>query len=326
MSDDVFSKSWSEDFEPKLIVRSNVTSTSLGPAFSGFRPVRETLYSYPYSQVKAFAVAGASILKRGVEEMESNKTPALIHSQWSRGYFHWITESLVRAIHVRDTRPDAIVVLPKNYNGFHSASLSAFGIEFEYFTHHNVRFDDALISTCPKHYGTTGAKILDGLRAEARRRLGKRLAGFERVYISRRKSRGRYIVNEDEVLDSLAGFGFVEIIAEDFSFEEQLEIFLNAKFIVSIHGAGLTNMVFMDPGSCVLELLPYRNGIFDLRPNTLSFKHDSCYLDLARKMGHEYSFLQSEHDGSKFGRSHLSNLVINCRKLVEKVESMVSRK
>lgn len=49
-------------------------------------------------------------------------------------------------------------------------------------------------------------------------------------------------------------FGFETVYAEDLSFDEQRNLFFETKILVTPHGAGLTNVLFMQPGTKVLEL------------------------------------------------------------------------
>ncbi|WFM69996.1 glycosyltransferase family 61 protein [Halomonas sp. CKK8] len=323
MSKEIFNRPWPEEFEPALEIHSNVSATSLGAVFSGLYPLHKTIYAYPYSRIKGLVIAYASRMKSRPEKLSMGRMPAFVHSQWSRGYFHWVTESLPRAIAVRDQFPDALVLLPSSYNSFHPESLKALGVNFDYFPSHNVKSSSALITTCPAHYGTTSSNILGRVRQEVRGEAKPNLNYGERVYISRKKSRGRCVINEEQVVQSLRDLGFVELVPEDFTFHEQVEIFRNVRFLVSIHGAGLTNMVFMNPGALILELLPFRNGFFDLRPNSLSFKHDNCYLQLSHKMGHRYSFIQCKHDKLKNGKTNLANIVVDCGVLHKKIENLL---
>jgi capsular polysaccharide biosynthesis protein len=61
-------------------------------------------------------------------------------------------------------------------------------------------------------------------------------------------------VNADEVIPILAKYGFRIFEPEKYSFLEQVFIFSQVKFLVGEHGAGLTNLMFMDKGASVLEL------------------------------------------------------------------------
>jgi len=76
----------------------------------------------------------------------------------------------------------------------------------------------------------------------------------ERIYISRNQARYRRILNEEQVIDLLSKYGFVTIVPESMTWEEQIALFANAKAIVSPHGSGLTNIIFCQPGTTVIEL------------------------------------------------------------------------
>ena len=85
---------------------------------------------------------------------------------------------------------------------------------------------------------------------------------YERVpgrylYITRGASKhNRAIVNEAEVIAALEGRGFQPINPGALPVDEELRTFAEADLVVSAHGAALTNVVFMNPGSRVIELFP----------------------------------------------------------------------
>jgi capsular polysaccharide biosynthesis protein len=64
----------------------------------------------------------------------------------------------------------------------------------------------------------------------------------------------RGVLNEEEFHSYLIKYGFAIIRLENYSIDEQINIFMNAKFIIGVHGAGLTNIIFSKPGrsNCVL--------------------------------------------------------------------------
>ena len=85
---------------------------------------------------------------------------------------------------------------------------------------------------------------------------------YKIIYISRRKARGRFILNEEALEAMLAEFEAESVCLEDFSFKEQVTLMQRTRLLISIHGAGLTNMMFMQEGGTVIEILPRKNGIF----------------------------------------------------------------
>jgi capsular polysaccharide biosynthesis protein len=79
-----------------------------------------------------------------------------------------------------------------------------------------------------------------------------------KIYISRAKSRHRHIINEPEVLDLITQYGFIPIFLENFSFSEQIAIFNHAEYIIAPHGSGLTNLLFCNPDTTVIEFFAPR--------------------------------------------------------------------
>lgn len=75
----------------------------------------------------------------------------------------------------------------------------------------------------------------------------------KKVYISRKKASYRNVKNEEEVLACLRKQGFESYFLEDLDFLEQVELFYNASHIVSVHGAGLTNIMFCKDNTKVIE-------------------------------------------------------------------------
>ena len=76
----------------------------------------------------------------------------------------------------------------------------------------------------------------------------------KRIYITRKLAKSRRVLNEDEILKLLATYGFEEVILESLSVLEQAALFSQAEIIISPHGSGLTNLVFCQPGTKVIEL------------------------------------------------------------------------
>ena len=75
----------------------------------------------------------------------------------------------------------------------------------------------------------------------------------ERIYISRGDASYRRVLNENEVIESIRLWGFVTVQLETLSFAEQVALFTQAKVIMGAHGSGLTNIVFCQPGTQVIE-------------------------------------------------------------------------
>ncbi|MBD2483561.1 glycosyltransferase 61 family protein [Planktothrix sp. FACHB-1365] len=77
---------------------------------------------------------------------------------------------------------------------------------------------------------------------------------FKRIYISRNSAKSRRVLNEDELLTILKPFGVESVQLESMSVVEQAALFSQAELIIAPHGSGLTNLVFCQPGTKVIEL------------------------------------------------------------------------
>ena len=77
---------------------------------------------------------------------------------------------------------------------------------------------------------------------------------LDRIYISRASATHRRVLNEAEVMAQLQPLGFVSVALETLSFAEQVALFAQAKVIVAPHGGGLTNLLFCQPETVVVEL------------------------------------------------------------------------
>ena len=84
--------------------------------------------------------------------------------------------------------------------------------------------------------------------------------GTENIYISRSKAKYRKVLNEEELIPVLKKYDFKIIRFEEMPFSEQVECCYYARNIVSIHGANLTNSLFMQSGGNVMELRKNRDN------------------------------------------------------------------
>lgn len=74
----------------------------------------------------------------------------------------------------------------------------------------------------------------------------------EKVFISRKGTRS--LINESEVEQSLQAYGFKKYYFEDIPISEQWSVARNAKVIVGMHGAALSNLVFNSKKVKLIEL------------------------------------------------------------------------
>jgi hypothetical protein len=77
---------------------------------------------------------------------------------------------------------------------------------------------------------------------------------IDKLYVSRQLAPRRKVINEDEIVKILEKYGFTIFHPERYTFLEQVAIFSRVKYLVGEHGSGLTNLLFMEKGTFILEL------------------------------------------------------------------------
>ncbi len=153
---------------------------------------------------------------------------------------------------------------PRLEKNFQSSALNALGLTDLTITPRSeiLHGDFYITSGITFKGGQNISSMITGFRAFCLERLSKRRQ-YEtdsmprpRIYISRRRSPMRRILNEEDLLKVLSRHGFVDVCLEDFDVFDQIMLFSQAEMIVSPHGAGLTNVLFCRPGTKLLEIFP----------------------------------------------------------------------
>jgi hypothetical protein len=211
------------------------------------------------------------------------KPPVIfITDKFSNNYFHWITEALPRLVAGGADIKSSPVLLPACHHQFsfieESLKIAGFSVRYldekKFYLLRNILFIT--------HFATVG-NYNDYFIQKTRETLNKDVATAppsRLVYISRAKAERRKIANENELLPVLSELQFEIVYCEDLSLQEQRNLFSQTKVLVSNHGAGLTNMIFMPAATSVLELR-YQND-----------RHNNCYYALASALGIDYYYQQ----------------------------------
>ena len=97
-----------------------------------------------------------------------------------------------------------------------------------------------------------------------------------RILISRKGASKRHLKNENELMSHLSLYGFKRYSLEDLTVEEQVELFYDAEYIIGVHGAGMSNVIFAENAK-VLEIFPGSEII----PH---------YYFLSKSLGHNHQF------------------------------------
>ena len=277
----------------------NVSVSKEGVVFSGMNnfgpalphPLFRATYGWLYilnKYINGKTLTGSSV-----------KTYVLIHDFWSAAnYYHWLVDTLPRLCIIGNElkQKDHVLILPANPPKFIISTLAYFEIDSFIYLENNeyIAVDNLLM---PNYLAGSGRihpeKVFD-LKKFFLGKINSQVSK-ERLYVSRARQKSRKIANEREVVNVMRQFGFETVYFEDYTFEQQIELVQNCKFLVSSHGANLTNTLFMPQGSKVIELIR-----FD-KPNF-------CYWALANvaKLDYYYQLCQLQKG---------DNLVVDTEKL-----------
>jgi capsular polysaccharide biosynthesis protein len=239
-----------------------------------------------------------------------------ITDDWSMAYFHWITDALPRLYAVRSQVADATLLLPRPYEEMEyvRSSLAPFGISCVRYIKEMTLCKTLMLPTRTAPTGNYNEVLIRGLRDfyQMAYQKGPSEKFSSRIYISRGKAGRRKIANESEAITVLEELGFTVCYMENLTFDQQIKIAVNADHIVSNHGAGLTNILFMRPSKCVLELRKRGDA------------HNNCYFALASSLGLRY-FYQLCDAKDTVGDPHVADLIVDCDLLRKNLSRMLMR-
>jgi hypothetical protein len=201
-------------------------------------------------------------------------------------FFHWIFETLPNLLAALELSPKIRILVPAQYPNFVRQALQLrLGEDFDrqvLVSDGAVRVPNLLLLQTEVDAGFIPPIAIEVLRKNYLPYYTKLPTGQRDIYISRRFSPRRAIANEVELENALRQKGFEIIYCERLSFAEQVDLFSQARNIVALHGAGLSNIVWAPKGTQVLEVFP--NGYFN-----------DCYARLSIQLGFQYNYVTSGH-------------------------------
>lgn len=193
--------------------------------------------------------------------LPADTTYAVIHTKWFN-YSFWITSSLYRLIMLYKSGKDFTLLYPEEWDNipYVTESLKAFpnlkkykipsGVHVQ--VPHLLMPEVRPFTAC--FDGTELQTVRNYMTAHIPTELLNKIYP-EKIYITRKKAKYRKVENEQEVIDYLTPKGFSVIDFDDLSFWEQVALMKGVKEFVSIHGAGMANLVFAQPQIKIIELM-----------------------------------------------------------------------
>lgn len=204
--------------------------------------------------------------------------------EWSSGYFHWLAETMPRIVAANELYADFVLILPDDYSfNYIAASLNLLEIPFVLYKKREcVKVNQLQLVT---HAAPTG-HYAPNLMCKTSNRFIKAVESktslekfaYSKLYVSREKAKYRKILNEKDLYPILEKYGYKVIYFEDYNLAEQINIMKTCSHFIGLHGANLTNMMFM----------PAKGKVFELRNHNDS--HNNCYYALACALELDYFY------------------------------------
>lgn len=232
----------------------------------------------------------------------TDETVAVLSVIGANNYFHWMFDVLPR-IHLL-SKTEFLSGIDKftvpNKLKFQEETLNILGISPEKIINPDDKLHlKARKLVVPSLPGITGSmpKWACQFLRDKFLQIPSNLDCNKRIYISRADANSRRVINEDEVIDLLMKYNFQVYTMQNLSVTEQASIFSTSELIVSPHGAALTNLVFCNSKTKVLEIFS---------PNYLN----CCYRALSNQVDIDYWYLLGE--GQPLAPTTDDYLIIGC--------------
>jgi hypothetical protein len=192
--------------------------------------------------------------------LNDDRNYLLIHSAWFN-YSFWVNSFLIRLITAIKNNgiTNLCLIYPEEWDSisYVKESLSYFEISIQIIPKDHHIFVKKLLMPTTRKWTNSFDKFTIRYVYDWFSFLIPIQKPTRRIYLTRKKRNVRCVQNELELIEILKVYDFEVISFEDLAFIEQVKTMMNCSHFVSIHGAGFSNMVFMQPNTSVLELINF---------------------------------------------------------------------
>ena len=234
---------------------------------------------------------------------------AVTFNAWSQNYFHWFTEVLPRVYEISKCKSEVLFVFPFPLNSqYQIPSLLASGVKFQSFNKRALFAGNLIFSQCTrKDTGHFSKGQFDYIKKYFEI---PDINPSRNIYLKRSNVK-RCVYNDGEVEMLLKLNGFEIIETDNMTLYDQINIFSQAKCLVSMHGAGLTNMIFMQRNQLIIEFGKEME------------QFDKCYFNMCNLLGLRYFHLSCLAVNSDVSFSEV-DLIVDLSELKKLLKSALS--
>ncbi|MFN3661814.1 glycosyltransferase family 61 protein [Yoonia sp.] len=305
-----------------------------GVCFKQFTPLDESFHSgYVELRRELTSLMVKQTLRYGIDCKFHNDKNILFHNTWSSGYYHWLIEAVPRLLSQRRTWAGSRILIPEKIpnNWFESWLMNISGGNLIKM-HRGLTFlSNVSFARNPKTILEFSNPDLQETSDYFMHYLGISKASGKKslFYISRRRAGHRRISNEPELIASLESIGFIAVEMEDLDFPSQVKLFSDADIIVSPHGAALSNAIFMNKNSTIIEIFPQPNSSLTYGTRRKTYLLNSCYRAIAHCLHIKHIAVLGNYDAvstptevvKKYGTLH-GNIYVDPSAVISAVRSL----
>lgn len=191
-------------------------------------------------------------------KLDDNKKYLVIHSPWFSYYF-WLTECLPRLLMVKDQLEDLILIYPEGWKKINYVNdtlvlfpqLQRIEIPNDYHLFVKNLVMPEVKPWTPMLIPDQVFQIRDFLFSKFDISISDK---EKRTYISRSDAKYKKLMNEDEVINVIEKYNFETVTMSDRSLKSQIKLMHETKYVMSITGASMANLLFLPMGATLIDL------------------------------------------------------------------------
>ena len=188
-------------------------------------------------------------------------TVAALTIEHRSNYFHYLCDAVSRLQLVENLRhrPDFIYIQGNHKYQRQILSRLGYGPEqiIDSSRHSFIQADELIVPSYVSNFSFLTVNSISFLRSRLKKNPSANPVSRGRIlYISRKDTPRRKIVNEAKVLESLARFRVEPVVLSHLSFDQQIELFEGADAVITVTGAGLANLIFARPDLFLILITP----------------------------------------------------------------------
>ena len=210
----------------------------------------------------------------------------------SEYYFHTLTEEIATLLAIREKIKNFSVIVHYDSPSWAIKLLEELEFNYQISNSRGFEVETLLVSTSIGSFSSVEFDYFSSIVKESN---GVR---DKKIFVSRKGlSRGDDEL-ESEVIAILASRGFEVINPEDLTIRKQMEIFYNSIEIISFHGGALSNLVWCQKGTRVLEIFNHAYRSYDFARIAYEGKLEYQAIDLSNRVFNEQeivAFLNTDH-------------------------------